>query len=205
MKRKAMLARTARVILLTIPMAFVVDYAWAHCDGLDGPVVAAAQRALATGNVNYALIWVQPDDESEVRSVFAQALAVRTLGAEARSLADRQLFETLVRLHRAGEGAPYTGLAPAGRDLGPAIPAADRALASGDLDVVEDLLVEEVRRGLRAHFAEARERRAYDVDDVAAGRGYVDAYVAFIHYVKGIHAASTASAEGHYPEPALVH
>ena len=105
--------------------------ALAHCDGLDGPVVAAAQKALESGDPNPVLIWVQPKDEAEVRRAFAEAVTVRKLNSQARDLADRSFFETLVRVHRAGEGAPYTGLKPAGRDLGPAIPMADKAVASG--------------------------------------------------------------------------
>ena len=98
----------------------------AHCDGLDGPVVKAAQKALAEGNVNLVLIWVQQNDEAEIKHAFEKTLAVRKLNAEAKELADLYFFETLVRIHRAGEGAPYTGLKPAGRDLGPAIPASDK-------------------------------------------------------------------------------
>jgi hypothetical protein len=114
--------------------------AQAHCDGLDGPVVKAAQKALADGNVNLVLNWVQKADEAEIKHAFKKTLAVRTLSAQARELADLYFFETLVRLHRAGEGAPFTGLKPAGRDLGPAIPAGDKALETGNLDPVLQLL-----------------------------------------------------------------
>ena len=41
--------------------------ALAHCDGLDGPVVAAARKALSSGDPNTILIWVQPKDEAQVR------------------------------------------------------------------------------------------------------------------------------------------
>jgi hypothetical protein len=95
-------------------------------------VVQAAQKALETGNVHLVLIWVQKPDEAEITEAFQKALAVRKLNAEAKELADRYFFETLVRIHRAGEGAPYTGLKPAGRDLGPAIPAADKASREGE-------------------------------------------------------------------------
>ncbi|HZD40652.1 MAG TPA: DUF6448 family protein, partial [Terriglobales bacterium] len=90
----------------------------AHCDGLDGPVVKAAQNALQTGNVDLVLIWIRPKDEKEIRTAFQKTLAVRQLNPQARELADMYFFETLVRVHRAGEGAPYTGLKPPGRDLG---------------------------------------------------------------------------------------
>src|SRR5512147_2580967 len=92
------------VIGIVTVLAFIVDRASAHCDGMDGPVVKAAQKALAAGNVNLALIWVQPGDEGEVRKVFQRTLAVRRLNPEARELADTYFFETLVRLHRSGEG-----------------------------------------------------------------------------------------------------
>ena len=102
------------------------------------------------------IAWVKPDGEAEVRAAFAHARAVRKLGGEARTLADRFFFETLVRVHRAGEGAPFTGLKPAGQDLGPAVAAADRAVATGSAQKLEELLVEEVRHGLRARFAALR-------------------------------------------------
>ena len=98
-----------------------VSSAWAHCDGLDGPVVQAARRALDTGNANHVLIWVKQAAESEIKQAFQQALAVRKLGPAAQELADRHFFETVVRIHRQGEGAAFTGLKPAGRDLGPAV------------------------------------------------------------------------------------
>lgn len=196
------LARAGRVMLLVIPLFLLGEYVRAHCDGLDGPVVKAAEHALATGNVNYALIWVRPEDEAELRDTFRAVLAARTAGEDARAVADRHFFETLVRLHRAGEGAPYTGLKPAGRDLGPAIPAADLAVESGDLDSLEELLVEEATHGLRARFGELRAKRLYDVDDVTSGREFVEAYVAFVHYVEGIHEAATLPTDGHYPEEA---
>lgn len=181
---------------------FGVQVALAHCDGLDGPVVNAARNALRTGNVNLVLIWVQPKAEAELRVAFQQALAVRKQGGEAQALADRSFFETLVRVHRAGEGAPYTGLQPAGRDLGPAIPAADRALQTGAVDPLQDLLVQAMQRGLRERFDAVKTLKGYDPNDVPAGRRYVEAYVEYIHFVERLHEAATTAAEGHYPEAA---
>lgn len=175
-------------------------YALAHCDGLDGPVVKAAQKALATDNVNLVLIWVQKESEPELNAVFHQTMAVRKLSPESKALADRNFFETLVRLHRQGEGAPYMGLKPAGRDLGPAIPAADAAIESGGTAAVEALLTRSLRTGLRDAFARVQARKNYDVNDVAAGREYVKAYVDYIHFVERLHEATTAPAVGHFAE-----
>lgn len=171
-----------------------------HCDGVDGPVVTLARRALEAGNVNLVLPWVREQDEAEVREAFAHALAVRKLGGEAKDLADRHFFETLVRVHRAGEGAPYTGLKPAGRDLGPAIPAADRALEDGSIDKVLKVLNDAVRTGLHEHFHQTVARKRFEPNDVKAGRDYVEAYVPYIHYVERLWQAASGSAHGHHAE-----
>ncbi len=176
--------------------------ALAHCDGLDGPVVKAAQRALDARNPAFVLIWVQARDEAEILAAFDQTLSVRALGPQAQALADRYFFETLVRVHRAGEGAPYTGLKPAGRDLGPAIPAADEALEGGSVDALAALLTGTARERLRTRFDEARAARNYDPRDVDAGRRYVQSYVEFIHYVERMYEAATAGAHGHFDEAA---
>ena len=175
---------------------------FAHCDGLDGPVVRAAQEALDTGDVKRVLIWVQPQDEPEVRQVFDRTLAVRKLSAGARELADRYFFETVVRLHRAGEGAPYTGLKPAGRDLGPAIPAADEALAGGSIEPVLKLLTAAVDGGVREQFKRALAGKNFKQDDLAAGRDYVSAYVTYVHYVERLYEAASRPVHGHYKEHA---
>jgi hypothetical protein len=172
----------------------------AHCDGLDGPVVAAARTALDSGDPNSVLIWVQPKDEAEIRAAFAQAVDVRKLGPSAKAMADTYFFETLVRLHRAGEGAPYTGLKPAGRDLGPAIPLADKAVASGSDRELGAFIEKSVSEGLHAHFADLQRKRNFGPGDLAAGRAYVASYVTFVHYVEGLHQAAEAKTGGHYPE-----
>lgn len=196
---------------LSVPAASVLAFicaAWllapspalAHCDGMDGPVVKAAQKALEAGNVNLVLIWVPAKDEAEIRIAFEKTLAVRKLSPAARDLADRYFFETLVRVHRAGEGAPYTGLQPAGRDLGPAIPAADRALETGSVEPLLRLLTDAMQARLREHFQHAREKKNFNPDDVAAGREYVRAYVEFIHYAERLYEAAANPAHGHFPE-----
>jgi hypothetical protein len=174
--------------------------ALAHCDGLDGPVVGAAQTALQTGDVNRVLIWVRPQDADEIKRAFQETLAVRKLSPQAQSLADRHFFETLVRIHRAGENAPYTGLKPAGRDLGPAIRAADKAIETGADKPLIQLLTDKLQEGLRKHFKEAVEKKTFARDDVAAGREYVEAYVTYIHYVERLYEAVEKPLGGHYAE-----
>jgi hypothetical protein len=111
-------------------------------------------------------------------------------------LADRFFIETAVRLHRLGEGAAYTGLKPAGIDFGPAIPAAEKALETGETAALEELLIEEVRHAIRerfaradAHMAALREPKTHQ--DVAAARARVSAELGFVAFVEGIHVAAT--------------
>ena len=182
-------------LLLAAPIGSKLAYA--HCDGMDGPVVKAAQRALAKGDVNLVLIWVQADDEKEIRKVFAKTMAVRKLNAEARELADLYFFETLVRIHRAGEGAPYTGLKPAGRDLGPAIPAADKAIETGAVEPLVKLITSESANGIRKRFQKVTAAKKFNAEDVKAGREHVKAYVEFVHYVEGLHESVQGSGDEH--------
>ena len=154
----------------------------AHCDTLDGPVVKDARGALESGDPTPVLKWVGPDKETEVREAFRHALAVRKLGPEARTLADRFFFETLVRIHREGEGAPYTGLKPTGTPVEPGIAAADKALDTGSVDDLVRLVAEEAERGIRTRFARAAETKKRATASVERGREYVAAYVEFMHY-----------------------
>jgi len=175
------------IVVVLFNIVFYPKTASAHCDGIDGPVVLAAKEALKTGNLDLILIWVQESDEAEVKKVFDHTLKVRKLGEEARTLADTFFFETIVRIHRAGEGAPYTGLKPAGRDIGPAIPAADRAVESGSAKKLLKLLSEAVHSGLHKRFMHVLALKDFPVKDVEKGREFVKAYVEFLHYVEPIY------------------
>jgi hypothetical protein len=171
-----------------------------HCDSMNGPVVQAAKEALSTGNVNLVLIWVQKDDEAALREAFAKTLAVRGESPEARALADMYFFETLVRLHRAGEGAAYTGLKPAGTAMEPGIAAADEAVASGSADHLLKALTDAMQTTLTKLHREVLEKKRFAPDAIEAGRAYVRSYVEFIHYVERLHEAATVPPEGHGPE-----
>jgi hypothetical protein len=167
---------------------------------MDGPVVKAAQEALESENVSLVLIWVKEKDEAQIKEAFNNTLVVRKLSPEAKDLADMYFFETVVRIHREGEGASYTGLKPAGLDLNPAIPAADEALETGSPEKLVQLLTNATENGTREEFNKVMEKKNFSADNVSAGREYVKAYVPFIHYIERIYKAATAPVEGHYIE-----
>lgn len=171
--------------------------AFAHCDTLDGPVVTDAKAALEKKDITPVLKWIKPENEAELKTAFAQTLTVRTQGKEARELADQFFFETLVRVHRAGEGAPFTGLKPAGTKVERAIAAADRALESGKADALIKTVTDAAAAGIRQRFAETIEKKKQAEYNVQAGREYVAAYVEFVHYVEALNATATRPASAH--------
>jgi hypothetical protein len=163
---------------------------------MNGPVVAAAQAALRAGDITPVLKWVRKEHEPEVRAAFTRTLKVRAGGNDARQLADKYFFETLVRLHRAGEGAPYTGLKPEGTELEAAVASADRALEKGSAEELARLISAEVDAAIRQRFERAREARKAAETSVASGREYVEAYVELMHYVERLHEAALGP-QGH--------
>jgi len=176
----------AKAVTMFFALALLLPgLAWAHCDALDGPVVVEARAALEANDVTPLLKWVRAKDEAEIREAFVQAVAVRKLGAEAKKVADTYFFETLVRIHRAGEGASYSGLKPAGM-IDPAFVKADRVLEGGPVNELADAISAHAAEGLRERYARAAEARKHANDSVEAGRKYVEAYVDYIHYVEGI-------------------
>ena len=185
----------------------ILPAAEAHCDTADGPAVTDGRRALATGNVNHALKWIQADGEAELIEVFSKALAVRRLGPDAAELADRLFLDTLVRLHRMGEGVGFTGIQPTGTEIDPIVVAADRALAIGDDKALRALAPAGRRDELHRRFEVALGKKDYKVDDVAAAREFVAAYVDFFKYAEGEehahehHAGSAGHHAHHRPPP----
>jgi hypothetical protein len=185
MKRKNLITTLVTTLIVAFSFVFFTpNQALAHCDTMDGPVVKAAQRSLATNNVNLVLIWVQEKDEATIRKAFRQTLAVRSLNRDARDLADRYFFETVVRLHRAGEGEPFTGIEPAGTDLGPIIGGADRAIENGVVEPLWRIFPSEARAEIQTRFNEVIAKKSYGENDVVAGRQFVKSYVSFLHYLE---------------------
>ncbi len=201
-KNKIILMSSLIIILLAMLfvdekiLPFAVPFVFAHCDTLDGPVVKTARIALEKGNITPLLKWVRPSDEKEIRDAFEMTLAVRAQGGKAKELADMYFFETLVRVHRAGEGAPYTGLKP-GVAIDPAVALADKALETGSIDKLIDVLTNAMAKGIRERFNRASKNQKYADESVEAGREFVESYVTFTHYVEGLHGLIKAGPAHH--------
>jgi hypothetical protein len=165
-----------------------------HCDSLDGPVVKAAVVALEKEDVNVILPYVPAEGEAEVKEAFRKVLPLRKNGA--REVADLYFFETVVRIHRAGEGAPFTGLKPAGLDVGPVIPVAERAIESGKVDELEAKLTGIVAAEVRKRFAHMQHLKAHAAHGVAAAREYTSAMLGLQVWAHGVYLASLSEPHG---------
>jgi hypothetical protein len=169
--------------------------AFAHCDTTSGPVIPEAKAALEKGDVTPILKWVKKDNEAEITAAFAKAVAVRAKGLEAKELADQYFLETLVRLHRAGEGAPYTGIKD--EPVEPIVAMADKALADGSADEMIKKISGHVAAAIKDKFTKVVEAKKNKDKSVEAGREFVEAYVAYMHYVEGIHTAIMSGGAHH--------
>lgn len=172
-----------------------------HCDSMDGPVVKAAIQALNTGDVERVLPFVPKEGEDEVIRAFRKVLPLYQQRDEAKEIAGLYFFETVVRIHRAGEGAPYTGLKPAGLDVGPVIPAAERAIESGSPDELIQLLTERVREEVTERLAHTMRLKRDAARNVEAAREYVEAMLGLEVWSHSLylatHAPAHAGALGH--------
>lgn len=168
-----------------------------HCDSLDGPVVKAAAAALEARNVELVLPYVPAEGEQEVKEAFAQTLAVEPLAPTAKKLADEWFFENVVRIHRAGEGAPYTGIKPAGLGHGPVVPVAERAIETGDPAELVTLLTGMVEDAIRERFEHVKHRKAQVNGDLAANRAYVEAMLGLEVWSHSIYEALHAAPHEH--------
>ena len=179
--KKSMLGIVAAVgIMVMSPLT-----ASAHCDTMEGPTVADGFKAMDTNNINYVLKWVQPKYEKEITEKFNLSMKVKDLSPNAKVLAEQYFFSELVRVHRAGENAPFDGLKPYGTPIDEKVKAADKIIVVGNLSPVEGLLEKEKMPELKERFERVMSLKNFDVNNVEAGREYIEAYVMFFKFAEG--------------------
>lgn len=192
-----MLTKPVLLIVVFILSGAGVNLLYAHCDSLNGPVIQDARMALEKEEITPVLKWIQSDDEQEIRSAFKQTVAVRKLNPEAQKIADQFFFETLVRIHRKGEGAPFTGLRPPD-SIDPVMEETDHAIASGDAEQLINETNQRVENALRKQFAEVLERKKTVDRSVQDGRAYVRAYVEFLHSIEAVYNSTAGAPPEHH-------
>lgn len=189
MKKKLILSHSLLLVVMVTALTLgTYGFAIAHCDTLDGPVIQDARKALETKDVTPVLKWVKQKDEKAVRAAFAKALSAK--GKKDSDAAEKQFFTTLVKIHRAGEGATFTGLKPAG-EVEPVIAEADKALTRGSSDSLVKMVTGDVAAGIQKRFERASASFKHKDESVEKGREFVEAYVEYTHYVERLHLDAT--------------
>lgn len=156
-----------------------------HCDTMDGPLIADARKALGQNNVNYVLKWVSAANESEIRDAFNLVMKVKGLSPESKELSEKYFFDTLVRIHRDGEGVPFTGVKPSGTPIDEKVLAADESIEVGNLSPLTGKVSKDIIPELTKRFDKVMSLKNFDVNNVVAGREYIEAYVQFFKFAEG--------------------
>lgn len=186
----ALLAAATLVIMLPLSAS-------AHCDTMEGPTVADGYKAMESDNVNYVLKWVAPEYEKEITDKFNLSMKVKDLSPEAKQLAEEYFFSEVVRVHRAGEGAPFDGLKPVGTPIDEKVKSADESIAAGNLTPLKGMIEQEKMPELQERFEKVMSLKTFEVNDLEAGRDYIEAYVSFFKFAEG-------EEEGHHAGEAHV-
>jgi hypothetical protein len=179
-------AKFAMMLFLASIIFIFSNTASAHCDSYDGPVIKDAEKALETNNVNLVLKWVTTEQEKEITTLFQKTYELRNGDKEVYEIVEKHFFETLVRLHRETEGAPYTGLKPAGTTK-QIIQMTDKAIKENNLDDFLLKLNNHIDKVISEKYQKVSILNKVKDDSVEQGREYVAAYVEFTHTVEAIH------------------
>lgn len=168
----------------------------AHCDSYDGPVIQDALKALEQNKVELVLKWVEPKHEKEIIAKFQQTIRLKGKNAEINKILENSFLETLVRLHREGEGASYTGIKPAG-SMTPLVEMADNSLVEKNIDHVVTSVNNHLTHVLKEKYEKVVELSKTKDESVEKGREYVMAYVDYTHTLEALEHILSGDAHHH--------
>ena len=174
------------VILASFIMVFVSVPAFAHCDSYDGPTVKDALEALETNNVDLVLKWIDKEQEQQIVPLFEKTYKLRSGDPEIYAVVEKHFLETLVRLHRETEGAPFTGLKPAGSTKA-IVTLTDEALKNRDVEGMLIKLNDHIGTVVREKYRKVAALDTVKNESPEKGREYVEAYVDYTHTVEALH------------------
>ncbi|MDD4630855.1 MAG: DUF6448 family protein [Proteiniphilum sp.] len=172
--------------LVTIFSFISTQPASAHCDSFDGPALQDAAKALETNNVDLILKWIDTDMEAEVVPLFHKTYSLRNGDKEVYEIVKKHFYETFIRLHREMEGAPFTGLKPAGTTAHITV-MSDKALNTGDFASLLKALNKHVNGQLQEKYDKTVALYKVKDNSVEEGRQFVKAYVDYTHSVEAVH------------------
>lgn len=174
--------------LIGVMMMIFTVQTYAHCDSFDGPVIQDALKALDSEDVKLVMKWIEEEYEEEIKNLFEKTVSLKQGDVEIYSIVEMYFLETLVRVHREGEGAAYTGLKPAGSTT-PFVQMADRSIEDGDMNRVLSNIDKHFRHVIAEKFDKVRELSKTKESSIEEGRAYVEAYVDYTHTLEAIEEA----------------
>ncbi|PKP51263.1 MAG: hypothetical protein CVT92_13210 [Bacteroidetes bacterium HGW-Bacteroidetes-1] len=183
---KSSLQTILSIVFVSLFMIFGSLPASAHCDSYDGPTIKDAIKAIETNNVNLVLKWITPEQEKEIIPLFYKTYALKSGDKEVYTIVEKHFFETLVRLHRETEGAPYTGLKPAGTTK-KIVQLSDQAIASKDIEDLLGKLNNHIGKVIKEKYEKVAALEKVKNDSPEKGREFVEAYVDYTHTIEAIH------------------
>jgi len=169
-----------RSLLLVFAFILTTTSGFAHCDSYDGPVIKDALKALDKNNVQLVLKWIEPHQEMEIVPLFNKTYSLKNEDPQIYSIIEKHFLETLVRLHRETEGAPFTGLKPAG-SMTPLVEMADNSIAEENVEDVIKTVTNHLEQLLRERYDSVIKLSKTKNDSPKQGREYVHAYVQYTH------------------------
>lgn len=177
--------------LLTVAFVFGIlmfgtQPTYAHCDSYDGPVIKDAKEALAKNNPKLIVKWINADQEKEVLGLFTKTYNLKKGDKEVYSIVEKHFLETLVRLHRETEGAPYTGLKDAGTTK-PIIQLTDMSIEKENLSAMTDKLNAFMAQVIKEKYEKVAKLNKTKNESAEKGREFVEAYVDYTHTVEALH------------------
>lgn len=174
------------IVLLSSFLLFGSLPVSAHCDSYDGPTIKDAIKALETNNVNLVLKWITPEQEKVIIPLFNKTYSLRTGDKEVYVIVEKHFFETLVRLHRETEGAPFNGLKPAGTTK-MIVQLSDKALESNNINDFLVKLNTHIGTVIKDKYEKVVALEKMKNNSPEKGREYVEAYVDYTHTIEAIH------------------
>lgn len=184
--RKSSFRPILSMVIVSLFMIFSSLSASAHCDSYDGPTIKDAMKALETNNVNLVLKWINAEQEKEIIPLFNKTYALKSGDREVYAIVEKYFLETLVRLHRETEGAPFTGLKAAGTTE-KIVQLSDQAIADKDIDSLLGRLNNHIGNAIRTKYDKVAALDKVKNDSPAKGREFVEAYVDYTHTLEAIH------------------
>jgi len=158
---------------------------YAHCDSYDGPVIKDALKALDSNKVELVLKWIDSDQEKEVIALFNKTYKLKKGDKEVYTIVEKHFLETLVRLHRETEGAPFTGLKPAG-SMTPLVEMADSSIDNNTINEVSKAVLSHLEEVIKERYANVMKLHKTKDNSVEEGRAYVHAYVEYTHTLEAL-------------------